>query len=304
MARRLAAAAVAAALWTASCGGESMPLAPTPPDNTDVPLPPLSAVAVPRPVGSDIVDEAAAVRLGKAFFWDVQVGSDGQTACATCHFHAGADNRRRNTIHPGPNGAFESVSGPGAPFTGSSTRGDDAVGSQGVARALFLGLPASLQSATDECRFQPAPPFGHSRQVTPRNAPSVIGAVFYRQNFWDGRAHDVFNGHDPFGESGNAAGMRTRITNASLASQAVGPPNSEVESACSGRGFDGPGSLGAKLLARPPLRLQTVDASDSVLGAYSNAPGTGLRCPGGAPCSYAELIADAFGPALAAEAEG
>jgi cytochrome c peroxidase len=132
----------------------------------------------------------------------------------------------------------------------------------------------------------------------------VIGAVFYRQSFWDGRAHDVFNGLDPFGASGNAGGVRTRITNASLASQAVGPPNSEVESACSGRGFDGPGSLGAKLLARPPLRLQTVDASDSVLGAYSNAPGTGLRCPGGAPCSYAELIADAFGPALAAEAEG
>ena len=31
------------------------------------------------------------VQLGKAFFWDMQVGSDGRTACATCHFHAGVD---------------------------------------------------------------------------------------------------------------------------------------------------------------------------------------------------------------------
>ena len=31
--------------------------------------------------------------LGKAFFWDQQVGSDGQTACASCHFRAGADAR-------------------------------------------------------------------------------------------------------------------------------------------------------------------------------------------------------------------
>ncbi len=36
--------------------------------------------------------------LGKALFWDVQVGSDGRTACATCHFHAGADHRVTNQI--------------------------------------------------------------------------------------------------------------------------------------------------------------------------------------------------------------
>ena len=51
-----------------------------------------------RPVGlADYVsDRAAAVRLGKALFWDMNVGSDGNTACATCHFQAGADNRITN----------------------------------------------------------------------------------------------------------------------------------------------------------------------------------------------------------------
>ena len=37
-----------------------------------------------------VVDEAKAIALGKALFWDVNVGSDGM-ACASCHFHAGAD---------------------------------------------------------------------------------------------------------------------------------------------------------------------------------------------------------------------
>src|SRR3989442_10225392 len=38
--------------------------------------------------------------LGKALFWEQQVGSDGQ-ACASCHFHAGADNRSKNQLNPG-----------------------------------------------------------------------------------------------------------------------------------------------------------------------------------------------------------
>src|SRR5262249_31655494 len=42
----------------------------------------------------------AVIRLGKAFFWDMQAGSDGQ-ACGSCHFHAGADNRSRNQLSPG-----------------------------------------------------------------------------------------------------------------------------------------------------------------------------------------------------------
>ena len=49
--------------------------------------------------------------LGKAFFWDQQAGSDG-LACASCHFHAGADNRVKNALDPdlrNENPAFQNV---------------------------------------------------------------------------------------------------------------------------------------------------------------------------------------------------
>jgi hypothetical protein len=47
-------------------------------------------------------EEAAA--LGKALFWDMQVGSDSVQACASCHFHAGVDDRVKGQINPGING--------------------------------------------------------------------------------------------------------------------------------------------------------------------------------------------------------
>lgn len=49
---------------------------------------------------SIIKNKEAAIALGKMFFWDSQVGSDG-VACASCHFQAGADNRIKNQINPG-----------------------------------------------------------------------------------------------------------------------------------------------------------------------------------------------------------
>ena len=42
-----------------------------------------------------------AIVLGKALFWDMQVGSDGVQACASCHFRAGADPRSINQVNPG-----------------------------------------------------------------------------------------------------------------------------------------------------------------------------------------------------------
>lgn len=267
-------------------------------------LAPLSSVAVPQPTGGDIVDRAAAVRLGKALFWDVQTGSDGQVACATCHFRAGADTRRVNTLNPGPDGIFASggVTGPGQTFNGASIVNDDRVGSQGVARANFVGIATDPSVAADSCTPVNDPVFGTQRRVTGRNAPTVIGAVFYRDNFWDGRANHVFNGLDPFGNTGNASGSLVSIGNASLASQAAGPPTNDVEMSCTGRPFNGNNSIGAKLLARPALQFQRVDPADSVLGSLSNAPSNGLRC-GSAPCTYATLITAAFGATLAAQAQ-
>lgn len=53
-----------------------------------------------------IADADAAVQLGKAFFWEMQAGSDfhrlpdgsfGGTACASCHYRFGMDKRDRHT---------------------------------------------------------------------------------------------------------------------------------------------------------------------------------------------------------------
>src|SRR5947207_13499891 len=64
------------------------------------PLASLKTVAPPVATGLEyyVLDQTALVVLGKALFWDMQAGSDGRTACATCHFHAGADHRVTNQI--------------------------------------------------------------------------------------------------------------------------------------------------------------------------------------------------------------
>src|SRR5262245_13101900 len=61
---------------------------------------PLGNVTVPLPptLSTYVKDTNKAIALGKALFWDMQVGSDGRTACATCHFHAGADVRTKNAV--------------------------------------------------------------------------------------------------------------------------------------------------------------------------------------------------------------
>ena len=57
----------------------------------------------PQPVLDGIVkDKNWALVLGKALFFDQQVGSDGQ-ACYSCHFGAGADPRIKNQLTPGFN---------------------------------------------------------------------------------------------------------------------------------------------------------------------------------------------------------
>ena len=62
----------------------------------------LRTATVPQPffLSNYVLNKTAAIRLGKALFWDMQVGSDGVQACATCHFHAGADSRIRNQMNP------------------------------------------------------------------------------------------------------------------------------------------------------------------------------------------------------------
>lgn len=88
-----------------------------------------------------------------------------------------------------------------------------------------------------------------TRRVEPRNTPTVINAVFNHRQFWDGRASNIFNGVNNFGENDpfafvytyddfeNLVPTRVSLDNASLASQAVGPPTSSLEMSTDGRSW-------------------------------------------------------------------
>ena len=294
---------------------------PPPPPVVFLPVP-LNTVPVPLPTDLDlyIKDRAAAIRLGKALFWDMQVGSDGITACASCHYQAGADGRDKNQLAQGRDRSWDSghvlnqqlTTTTRFPFTKFTDVNDplsakpwnynDIVGSQGVFSMSFNGI---TNTAVDSGTVRPGGAFSsggiNTRQVTGRNAPSVINAIFNDRNFWDGRAHNEFNGVNPFGNSdinarvyenvdavtGQATPIRIAIGNASLASQAVGPVNSDVEMAHGGRDF---AAVGKKLLGLQPLGQQRVSTTDSVLGALANPTGNGLTT------TYAALVEAAFQP--------
>ena len=253
---------------------------------------PLSGVPVPLPsnLNSFVKDRDAAIRLGKALFWDEQVGSDGRVACATCHFQAGVDVRTVNTVNPGPNGMLDVV----LPLDPSDFpfEHDDIVGSSGVIASTFNGLVEG--SAEEDCDSEEDLADDLARQVTGRNAPSSVGAIFYEEGFWDGRARKRFNGIDETGgrkrvwrlKDGELSRQRVGLSPASAASQAAGPPTSAVEMSCAGREF---GDIGVKMISNGlmPLGLQDVSPTDSVLGDYADPDG-------GLTITYAEMIEDAF----------
>ncbi len=343
---------------------------------------PLASIPVPKPAGlaEFVRNEEAAIVLGKALFWDMQVGSDGATACASCHFNAGADNRIRNTLHPGAPGGKFGAEYPGQaelkalaqsefraanrantmqtseefPFhkvtnpTGNRVDNEvvkskrEVLGSQGVEEKHFLKIndnspvDTGVGVAEPDFEIDGVP----SRQVTIRNAPTVINSVFFDRTFWDGRANRYFNGVNPYGDRDPNAKVwvtaasddidaklaalfqkhpwatryehlfrrsmqlirlflgrdfntprltqtRVLIDNATLASQATEQAISGVEMSWLGHSFP---DLGRKLLALRPLAQQAVRDDDSVLGPYSNSPGTGLKVG----VSYQSLIQEAF----------
>ncbi len=270
----------------------------------------LKAIPAPEPVNllDFVKDKDAAIVLGKSLFWDMQTGGDGMQACATCHFNAGADARIRNTLHPGANGLFN-VGGPNYtlqstdfPFASSPSPldADDIVGSQGVVRRDFTAVvPGGVE---DDGVPIPDPVHNvggiNTRRVTARNTPSVINAVYDVRSFWDGRANFVFNGVNPFGlrDPNNPTVLEVQldgsllpasvvIEKASLASQAVGPPNNDTEMSWNGRTFP---ELGRKLLSLQPLARQAVDPTDGVLGGMADPSGRGLAT------TYETMIQNAF----------
>jgi cytochrome c peroxidase len=321
-------------------------------DATTVPATPAPPANIPTP-------RQALLILGKALFWDQQVGSDGQ-ACASCHFQAGADIRSKNVMNPGSrntNVAERTVFSPvgSAPTAAAPARNyqflpadfpfhkvsdpldtsyvnrtvtfdtDDILGSQGTFHAGYGGSPVPNYTLANATGTYDTPvtiadttyAIGTQkvRSSGPRQASSAINAVFNFHNFWDGRANNIFNGVDLFGKlspnaqvyinNGTSLTLTpAQVSNSSLASQSVGPPNSAFsdEMAFSGRTFP---DLGRKLLRLTatattpaatiiPLGAQLVDATDSVLGPYKNAAGTnGGR---GINVTYQQLIMWAFQP--------
>ncbi|MCX6596832.1 MAG: cytochrome C peroxidase [Acidobacteria bacterium] len=281
---------------------------------------PLRTALVPKPtnLAKYVRNEAALVALGKALFWDSQVGSDGQTACATCHFHAGADHRIQNQL-ANPPGTVTALSGNRTLTSGdfpfrqlsnpnnnnSAVLRDNRVvaGSAGVVHRTFFDVVPGAHT-DDGATISSAAPTSLAglelRQATNRNSPSVINAVLNVRNFWDGRASRIFSGNTPFGDSdtglnvliASANGLqpeRVRMDNASLASQAVGPALNATEMSYNGRNWP---KLGKKMLALTPLGRQKVATDDSVLGEMANPDGNGLR----GEYSYQQLIQDAFQP--------
>src|SRR5919197_865612 len=58
------------------------------------------AALTPSNENDYVRDRSTAATLGKALFWDMQMGSDAVQSCGTCHPHAGADNRTKNQLNP------------------------------------------------------------------------------------------------------------------------------------------------------------------------------------------------------------
>jgi cytochrome c peroxidase len=328
-----------AAAWLQSPIVSAQAPHPTPP------IPPsLKTATVPLPKNLDDVvkNRALAVVLGKALFWDGDVGSDRQ-ACASCHFHAGADDRVKNQFNPGfpittdksfgdafgrtgagaqagPNYTAVSADFPLRRLSDPENResavlydSDDRFSSQGTFNGAFISaVPAIVR--TDVCATPDSGnPFhvggAFVRKVEPRNTPTMINAAFFFRNFWDGRANNVFNGVNPFGRRdrqatvwvqtqppswlspGRVEQVRVELENASLASQAVGPPLSDFEMSCNGRTF---ADLGRKMLHRRALASQKVDSQDSVLGPYRDLLLPDPLRPKGLKFTYEQLVRSAF----------
>jgi len=308
----------------------------------------LKTVAVPEPtdLGLYVKDKQRAIELGKALFWDMQVGTDGVQACASCHFAAGADNRTKNQLSPGlftsnqdgsenPDKAFDVGTGANYQLKSSDfprhiksdpllfvsnvlRDSNDVVSSQGVHYSVFVNTDTGPTAAADPDGFTVNGV--NTRRVATRNTPTVINAVFNHRQFWDGLASNIFNGVNPFGDNdpyafvykksvaGDLEAVRVSINNASLASQAMGPPLSSFEMSADGRTWTDIGDSvlgspadhgneekyrkkGKRVLNVRPLLQQKVSPTDSVLGQLASNTAPGLKVK-----SYAQMIRRAFNP--------
>jgi cytochrome c peroxidase len=181
--------------------------------------------------------------LGKILFWDEQLSSDDTVACGTCHRPAAGGADPRAGLNPGQE--------PGSI--------DDVAGSPGIRRLDHDGKPVA------------DPIFGDGPQVTPRIAPSIFGALWADELFWDGRASSSFI--DP--ETGAVA----IASGGALENQALMTLANAAEMAKPERAW---AELNRKIRDAKPLVLADQWPAD-VAAAIDRRPG------------YPELFAAAFG---------
>lgn len=279
-----------------------------------------------------VVDKTAAIALGKALFWDMNVGSDGM-ACGSCHFNAGADSRVKNQLNPGqksplPTGqTFQKTASGNTggsnytlskddfplhqfndPFdkaSGVLFDSDDVVSSAGTFNADFEDT-LSEGAFADVCNRNGADPVFHAgatntRHVEPRNTPTVINSVFNFRNFWDGRANNIFNGSSNWGERDPDAHIWVKTADNKVVKDRLHLINSSLASLAVGPPINDfemscknrtLPAIGRKLLERRPLENQIVHPNDSVLGSLSLSSNNNLRR--GLNTRYKDLVAKAF----------
>lgn len=206
----------------------------------------------PPPFPAENPPTLAKALLGKILFWEEQLSSDDTVACGSCHQPGRGFSDPRTPVNPGPDGFAPSP--------------DDVVGSPGVIR----------QDAAGD--YQPDTVFDLFPQVTGRHAPEIVGALYAREAFWDGRAADQFV--DP------QTGAVSILTGGALESQVIEPPVSGVEMAHAARDWH---QIAAKIAAARPWALATNLPPDAAALIQSNP-------------SYPALFAAAFGdPAVTAQ---
>ncbi|GDX93529.1 hypothetical protein LBMAG46_35380 [Planctomycetia bacterium] len=176
---------------------------------------------------------------------------------------------------------------------------DQLLGVTGLGRALAPQEGQFGRAVADDTQLaceQLLPATFQRRRELPRNAPSVINAVFSDRLFHDGRADSVFNGYDHLGDEAGVDGygkwvvrngrwcrVLVRLPDAALASQATAPLLSASEMSWFGRQYH---HVARKLLDRVPLSQQQVAGSDSHLGT--------LVRDGKVMLTYRQLIQRAF----------
>ena len=274
-----------------------------------------------------VTNPKMAIALGKAFFWDTNLGSDG-IACGTCHFHAGADGRIRNQLglsdarhyeSPGvsfsrmasgrmgsvdytpvlsdfPFTQFEDPSSHDSPIKFQT---DQVLSSAGTFRRHFQTIGG--RGGWDDCRTDTTSFFKRNdlttRQSGQRNAPTVINAVFNFRNFWDGRANNLFNGQSPWGARDPFAGVWEVDPRAGLIKRRILLKNASLASQAVAPIINdmemacvgrGVQDVARKVLSLRALQDQEVSATDSVLAELRAEQGLGLAV------DYSSMIRKAF----------